>query len=168
MDITHLPIELLYSIMDFMNPFDILNFSNVMMIKPYKRYYDEIGNEIECFCSSNRSFMRVIKNIIRDKCVVDYDIFRILDSIVYIIKKSSKYMDILGFSNYIFDIKKGSPFISKHAIPIIRTDTQIINIKYPDPEVLTEYLEKYLNFKSDNTDVYVYKIKKYNMKYLIR
>ena len=74
-------------------------------------------------------------------------------------------MDILGFSNYIFNIKKGNSFISKYAIPIIHTDTQIINIEYPDPNVLTEYLEKYLNFKLDHNNIY--KIKKYNIKYLI-
>lgn len=163
--ITHLPVEILYNIMDFMNPFDILNFSNVLMIKPYKKFDNEVGREIERFCSGNKSFMRIIKNIIRDKCLVDYDIFNILDSIIYIIKKSSKYMDILGFSNYIFNIKKGNSFISKYAIPVIHMDTQIINIEYPDPNVLTEYLEKYLNFKLDHNNIY--KIKKYNIKYLI-
>jgi hypothetical protein len=163
--ITHLPIEIVYNIMDFMNPFDILNFSNVLSIKPCKKFDDEIGYHIEWFCSGNKSFMCIIKNIIRDKCLVDYDIFNILDSIVYIIKKSSKYMDVLGFSNYIFNIKGGKSFISKYAIPIIHKDTQIINIEYPDPNVLIEYLEKYLNFKTDQYSIY--KIKKYNIKYLI-
>lgn len=162
----NLPIELIYSIMDFLTPFDILNFSNAFMIKPCKKYYDEIGEHIELYCCGNRSFMRIIKNIIRDKHMIDYDIFNILESIVYIIKKSSKYMDILGFSNYIFNIKHGSAFISKHSIPIIYTDTQIINIQYPDIDILTEYLENYFNFKSDSNNVY--KIKKYNIKYLIK
>ena len=68
--------------------------------------------------------------------------------------------------NYIFNIKHGSAFISKHSIPIIYTDTQIINIQYPDIDILTEYLENYFNFKSDSNNVY--KIKKYNIKYLIK
>lgn len=163
--IISLPLELIYNIMDFLSPFDILNFSKALNIKPYKRYYDEIQDEIEYFCSGNRSFIRIIQCIIDDKCMVDYDILMILDSIVYIIKKSSKYMDILGFSNYVFNIQVGDPYISKHAIPVIYTDTQIINIRYPDTNILTEYLEKYLNFTSDCPNVY--KIKKYNMKYLI-
>jgi len=167
MNIILLPNELKYNIMDWLGPFDILNFSKVVFLDPYRKYYDLIDDEIIKYCNGNTYLKNIIKNIIKDDGCVKYDLLNIFKDIVYIIRKSSKYMDILGFNTYIFNLYKGSVFISKYSIPIIYSDTQIINIYYPDIELLQYYLEKYMNFMRDVKSC-IYIINKQDMNKLFK
>jgi hypothetical protein len=156
-----LPREIIYEIMDWLDPFDILNICYICKINPNRKYYLYKDKQISRVCNGDNYFINVIDNIIDKIKFIDYNIISILDSIICIIKKTSKYMDILGFNTYVFNIHKGSNFISRHAIPIIYKDTQIINIYYQDIDVLKYYLENFMNFKID------VKIKKYNMKFIM-
>lgn len=159
---SRLPYEIIYEIMNWLDPFDILNVCYVFKMRPNKKYYLYINDEIDKYCSSDKYFIRIINDVINKMEMIDYNIISILDSIVYILNKSSKYMDILGFDTYVFNIRKGSSFISKHSMPIIYKNTQIINIYYQDVDLLKYYLENFMNFKID------FKIKKYNMKFLLK
>jgi hypothetical protein len=156
-----LPREIIYEIMDWLDAFDILNICYIFKMNPNRKYYLCRDNQINRVCNGGKYFIKVINNIINEIKFIDYNIISILNSVMYIIKTTSKYMDILGFNTYIFNIHKGSNFISKHTIPIIYRDTQIINIYYQDVDILKYYLENFMNFKID------VKIKKYNMKFLL-
>lgn len=172
MNILSLPLEINYNIMDFLDAFDILNFSKALNIRPNLKYYNTIDNKIIDYCNGNNSFYLIIKNIIRDLGLIDYDILYIFGSILHIIRKTSKYMDILGFNTYIFNLYKGTMYISRYSIPIMHCDTQIINVHYPDVETLQYYLEKYMNFVSDihnrNTNSINYVVKNYHIKSLLK
>jgi hypothetical protein len=168
MNIKSVPVEILYQIMDWLDPFDIINFCHVFSLKPSKRYYLSIHDKIYDFCDGNNTFSNIVNRIISDKGFVDYDIFNILGDILHIIKRSSKYMDILGFNTYVFNLKRGPRYISKYTFPIIYIDTQIINIHYPNINILQEYLETYMNFNSDEKNKHSYKIRKYNMRFLVK
>jgi hypothetical protein len=159
------PIELVYEIMKWQNPFDALNLSYVLNVKHTRSFRDNLRAYIKIFCNNN-AFETIVTHIIRDNRFVDYDILRIFRNIVDIINRSSKYMDILGYNTYIFNIKSGLPYISTHTIPIIYMDTQIINIQFPDTDTLEFYLEKYMNFYKNKTNSY--RVKKYDLKHLVR
>jgi hypothetical protein len=156
-----LPREIIYEIMDWLDPFDILNMCYIFKMNPTRKYYLCKDNQINRVCNGDKYFIKVMNNIIDKIQFIDYNIISILDGIIYIVRKTSKYMDILGFNTYVFNINKGSNFISKYAMPIIYRDTQIINIYYQDVDLLKYYLENFMNFKIDC------KIKKYNMKFLL-
>ena len=169
MNIKCLPVEILYQIMDWLDPFDVVNFCNVFCLQKNKNYKLTIDDKLYQFCEGNKTFINIIYRIITEKKRVDFDIFHILKDILYIIKKSSKYMDILGFNTYVFNLNKGPIYISKYTLPIIYIDTQIINIHYPNIELLQNYLETYMNFNNENNNhKYSYRIKKYNMRYLVK
>lgn len=148
MNILSLPLEINYNIMDFLDAFDILNFSKVLNTRPNLKYYNTIDNKIIDYCNGNKSFYLIIKNIIRDLGLINYDILYMFSSILYIIRKTSKYMDILGLNTYIFNLYKGTMYISRYSVPIIHYDSQIINIHYPEVEILKYYLDKYMNFSN--------------------
>lgn len=167
MELTFLPLELKYEIMDWLEAFDILNFSKAFNIELCQKYTNKINYQLITYCNGNEYLKNIIGNIIKNEGFINYDLLNIFSDIVYIIRKSSKYMDILGFNTYIFNLYKGTTFISKYSIPIIYSDTQIINIYYPDVELLQYYLEKYMNFMR-NIDSYIYKINKYDMKKLLK
>jgi hypothetical protein len=164
--INRLPLELIYYTMEWMEPFDILNLSYVLKIKCNRLFYTScLKPYIKKFCN-NKTFETIVNCILRDTRFVDYDILYIFGKIIDIINKSSKYMDVLGYNTYIFNLTTGKPFISIHTVPIIYMDTQIINIHFPDVEKLEGYLQKYMNFSKNSKNSY--KIKKYNLKYLIK
>ena len=100
--------------------------------------------------------------------LIDYDILYMFGSILDIIRKTSKYMDILGFNTYIFNLYKGAMYISRYSVPIIHCDTQIINVHYPEVEILQYYLEKYMNFVSDIHNRKNYIVKNYHIKSLLK
>jgi len=167
MNVVYLPLELKYEIMNWLQAFDILNFSKALNIKLCKKYKQIINDEIIRYCNGNEYLKNIITNIIKNEGFINYDLLNVFDDIVYIIRKSSKYMDILGFNTYIFNLYKGTMFTSKHSIPIIYSDTQVINIYYPDIELLHYYLEKYMNFMRD-INSYIYRINKHDMKKLLK
>lgn len=150
------------------DPFNTVNFCNVFNLKPNQKYNNLIKDKIYEFCDGNKTFINIIHRIIHEKNIVDFGIFNILKDIVFIIKKTSKYMDILGFNTYIFNLKDGPCYISKYALPVIYIDTQIINIHYPNIKLLQNYLENYMNFIPDDTVNFIYKIRKYNMRFLVK
>jgi hypothetical protein len=158
------PVELVYEVMKWLTPFDILNLSYILNVKYTRSFNDELRKYIKAFCNNN-AFETIVTHIIRDNKFVNYDILRIFSNIVEIITKSSKYMDILGYNTYIFNIKYGLPYISTHTIPIIYMDTQIINIQFPDIDTLEFYLEKYMNFYKNKNNLY--RVKKYELKHLV-
>ena len=164
-----LPPDIIYEVTKFLDPPDILNLLYVFRMQPKESFYTDIDVWITNLSRGNTSFIKTIKRIVRDKMFIDYDIIKILGEIFYIIKQSSKYMDILGFNAYIFNIKKGSPYISKYTVPIIYADTQIINIYFPNVNTLQEYLETYMNFKNDynHHETNTYKVKNYMTKFLM-
>jgi len=158
-----LPNDVIYEILKWLNPFDTINVCNIFNIKVPKKFSIEKDLFIEKISGDNELYKIILHSIIDKKYVINYDIINFFKDICYIIKRTSKYMDILGFYMYIFHIKQGPYYIIKNGLPIIHKDTQIINISYPDIKLLKKYINEFLDFKQDSLNKNIYKIKNYKL-----
>lgn len=161
--IMNLPTEIKYEILKWLNPLDTINTCNVFNIMMPKNGLNEIDDFIEKLSDGNELYKSILHSVINKKNVINYDILKVLKDVCYIIKRTRKYMDLLGFDIYIFQIKQGSYYIIKEGIPIIHNDTQIINIIYPDIKLLKKYIHEFLNFKQGNENHSIYKVKNYKL-----
>jgi hypothetical protein len=136
-----LPIELKYKIMDFLHPFDIINFSNAMVINIPSVYKNAINKYIN---ESDFSYIYkdVLRNIIKYRNFIDYKVINIIENICNIIIKSNKYMDILGISGYTFNVKNASTSCVTDT-GIIIGNMKVINITFNDPEMIKFYIDNY-------------------------
>lgn len=163
LNLRQVPVEIIYEITNWLDPFDAINLSYVLGgLKLVNNV--TLKTYVKNFCR-NISFEKIVNAIIRDHGFINYDILDIFSKIIYIVNRSSKYMDILGYNTYIFNIKCGKPFIATHTIPIIYNDKQIINIYFPNIDRLEYYLQKYMNFYKNGNNFY--KIQKYKLKHLL-
>ena len=151
-----LPLELIYTIINFLDPFDIINLIYAYKLKFTlildEKYASSLNCEIKNFAQNNYEFVEIIYNIIQKVQFIDYTIIRILRDILYITNKISKYSKILGLSKTTICIKTGSPYIIKYGNPILYKDSHIINIYYPNIHILQKYISTFLHYKLKNKD----------------
>ena len=159
----NLPTDIVYEILKWLNPFDTINTCNVFNIQIPRNVLNETDAFIEKLSDGNELYKSILHSIIKKKYVINYDILKVLKDVCYIIKRTRKYMDILGFYMYVFKIKQGSYYIIKTGIPIIHNDTQIINIIYPDVTLLKKYIHEFFNFKQHSENHSIYKVKNYKL-----
>lgn len=160
----NLPNELLYLIMDFLSPFDTINFIKVYPLKSSTHFKNELDKEIFKFSNGNNKLSSFIQNIICSEDEIDLVVLHIIKELFYIFKKAHKYMDILGYAYYTVIIKKGNKNIKIENV--FDKDSQIIYIYYSNLEKMSCYLESFLNITKNNNK-YSYTIKNYNIKKLV-
>ena len=150
-----LPPEIFYLILDTLSPFDIINFTNVY---PYPLHLNinfktKLENQIIQFSDDNNSLSSIIYQMIVFYKEVDYNILNLFKELFGFLRKSSKYMDILGYSFYIFKIKKGKTSVVVKNI--FEKDSQIIYLYFPDTKKLSFCIENFLKFTKKDNDKYI-------------
>ena len=127
----------------------------------------DLHEYILMFSEGNMPLVNIIHQIIKQERIVEYDILNMFKDIYEILKRTSKYMDILGYSRYMFITKtSGINNIGIRIEYLFRDDTQLIYLIFPDLDKLCYYIDKYLNFNKMNSTIYM--IRNYNVKQFLK
>ena len=164
-----LPPELILYIAEFMDPFHKYNFFKTIGIQPSKKFKNEFENYISDFCQSEQILIQTIHKFIDTFPFIDQMLFNIVKELYFIIKRSKKYTDILGYRFYKFVVFKSiSEFELNGSIHLYpnysrNNETYHIHIYYKDPILLCQFLDVFFEKRNDNSS---YTITNYNIKKL--
>ena len=128
-----LPIELIHIIINFLDPFDIINLLYVLKsrTKLEEKNASALNTQIKNFSQNNYELIEIIYYIIQKVQFINYKIINILRDILYLTDKISQSSEILELSLNTIYIRTGTPYIIKYGNPILYKDSHIINIYYP-------------------------------------
>ena len=157
-----LPIEIIYTVVEFLSPFDIINFINVYPLRLRNSFEFDLNEQVVKYSDGYIFLVNIIHKIIEFEKQVDLEILSMIKEIVMILQKTSKYMDILGYSHYLFIVKQGSSALKIKNL--LTDDCQVIYLIFPNIDKLCYYIDNYLNFTKSDTIEYEYRIRNYNVK----
>lgn len=144
-----LPIELIHIIINFLDPFDIINLLYVLKsrTKLEEKNASALNTQIKNFSQNNYELIEIIYYIIQKVQFINYKIINILRDILYLTDKISQSSEILELSLNTIYIRTGTPYIIKYGNPILYKDSHIINIYYPKISILQNYISTFLHYK---------------------
>lgn len=129
-----LPIELIYKISNFLDPFDIINLAYVYKLNLKN---NDLNTQIKHFAENNYELVEIL--FIHQVGFIDYKIISILRDVIYLYKKLHKY----NLSKSLIYIRQGNPYITRYGNQIIYQDFGIINIYYPKVLILQKYISTF-------------------------
>lgn len=149
-----LPVELIYKITNFLEPFDRINLLYVLKLhsKSEEKNTSALNTQIKNFAQNNYELVEIIYYIIQKVQFINYTIINILRDILYLTDKISQSSEILELSSNTIYIRTGTPYIIKYGNPILYKDSHIINIYYPKIYILQKYISTFLHYKLKHKD----------------
>ena len=143
-----LPPELLFYISNFLDPVYKYNFYKTLCFSTNTKFENEFQDFISEFCKYDRVLISKISKIIKMYVLSEKDILHILKELYFIIKRSKKYTDILGYSFYKFIIFRNEKCedsqIVLHPNYIFEEEKYHIHIYYHNPYLLCKFLDAFL------------------------